>query len=63
MICLNKILENFPELKIAEKGVKNEETFFYACQLCDGKNNSCSENTENKYPENLRRLFLPIYQD
>jgi hypothetical protein len=43
MVCLNKILQDNPELKIARKGIKFEESFFYACHLCDGNNSYCSE--------------------
>ncbi|MCL5018151.1 MAG: hypothetical protein M1416_00070 [Candidatus Pacearchaeota archaeon] len=47
MVCLNKILEDKPEEKIASKGVQNEEDFFYACKLCDGKNKCCAEYIED----------------
>jgi len=45
-ICLNKTLQDEPQLKIARKGIVNEESFYHACQLCDGHNPSCSENYE-----------------
>jgi hypothetical protein len=43
MVCLNKILQDQPDLKLARKGIKGEESFLYACQLCDGYKLSCSE--------------------
>lgn len=47
MVCLNKLLENSPELKIASKGIQNEEDFFWACQLCEGNNLRCAEYVED----------------
>jgi len=44
--CLNKVFQNQPQLKVAQKGIVNEESFEYACKLCDGHNLSCSENYE-----------------
>lgn len=43
MVCLNKTLQDQPDLKIARKGIKGEESFFYSCHLCDGYKSSCSE--------------------
>lgn len=48
MVCLNKILEDYPELKEASKGVQNEENFFYACKLCDGKKTDCAEYVDSQ---------------
>lgn len=54
MVCLNKILENYPELKEASKGVQNEENFFYACKLCDGKKTDCAEYVDS---QNYKSVF------
>lgn len=46
-MCLNKILQDQPELKIARKGIMNEESFEQACKLCNGYNPSCSQYHES----------------
>lgn len=44
MVCLNKILQNEPELKVTRnREIKGDESFLYACKLCNGDNNSCAQ--------------------